>query len=156
MSVPPSVAAALLAWAAATDNRNPENESAALAWAEALDARVNIPDGKAAINAHRATSADWLMPSHVNAGVRAIRRARIDGMSTPQPPAELDGDPVREIAWGRAYVTAIANGSSEPVADLEACQVVYVTRSTAQALPAPVDRLVSQVAYTTRIPRRNT
>lgn len=131
MPVHPSVAAALLAYAASTDNRT-VTEEAARGWADALDAKVNLADGKAAIAAHRTRSADWLMPAHVNAGVLAIRRARLDAMQTPQPPSSLDGHPAREIAWQRAYRDAIGSGAAADEAMAVACE------SVGTAAPSPV------------------
>src|SRR5690606_26424831 len=87
MPTSPAIAAALLAYAAATDNRN-VTEEAARGWAAALDERVTPADGKAAIDTHRATSTDWLMPAHVNAEVRRIRKARADAMAEVNPPAD--------------------------------------------------------------------
>ncbi len=104
MPIHPAEAAGLLAYAAATDNRE-VTETAAHAWAAALDDKVTPRDGKAAIDAHRSTSTDWLMPAHINAEVRRIRRARLDGMETPQPPEALDGIPAREPFPGRPHMT---------------------------------------------------
>ena len=120
MSVHPSIAAGLLAWAAATDNRE-VTESAAIAWADALDDRVTITDGKAAITAHRAASGDWLMPSHVNAGVRKIRRDRLENAGTPQPPTSLDGHTGREKAWRLLWQRAIGDGHTTDEAVTIAC-----------------------------------
>lgn len=142
MPVPPSTAAALLAWASATDNRDPDNETAARAWADALDDDVTIADGKAAISAHRASTDAWLMPSHINAGVRAIRRQRLDRMTTPQPPETLDGSPVRELAWQRAYRAAIGDGRTEGEAMAAACTAVGIpTPAPTVTAPRPVEAL---------------
>lgn len=134
MAVHPSIAAGLLAWASATDNRE-VTEAASIAWAEALDDRVTLPDGKAAITAHRSRSGEWLMPSHVNAGVHAIRKARLDAMQTPQPPEALDGHPRRELAWQRAYREAVGDGYSARDAMDLACATVNIPVQP-PALPA--------------------
>lgn len=125
MPVHPSIAAGLLSWAAATDNREVTKE-AAIAWSEALDDRVTLADGKAAISAHRSTTSDYLMPSHVNAGVRSIRKTRLDNMQTPQPPEALDGSPAREMAWQREYRRAIGDGATEVQAMQASCAALGV------------------------------
>jgi hypothetical protein len=123
MTVSHTVAAALLMYAAATDNRQPSAE-AAIGWANALNSHVSINDGKAAIDAHRATSTDWLMPAHVNAGVRAIRRRRTDAIGGMNPPPELDV--ADTIVWARSYVLAIGDGEEHQAAQKRACAAVGV------------------------------
>ncbi len=125
MPIHPAEAAGLLSYAAATDNRE-VTETAAHAWAAALDDKVTPRDGKAAIDAHRSTSVDWLMPAHINAEVRRIRRQRLDGMETPQPPEALDGIPARELAWQREYRRAVGDGSTEADALTAACNAVGI------------------------------
>lgn len=125
MAVHPSIAAGLLAWAAATDNRE-VTETAAIAWAEALDSRVTLADGKAAISAHRAETSDYLMPAHVNRGVLAIRRDRLERMETPQPPQGLDGHPGRELTWQREYRRAVGSGATADQAMAAACEALGV------------------------------
>lgn len=126
MPAPRSVAAALLAYAAATDNRE-VNESAAAAWADILDEHVTLADGKQAIIAHRRTSTDYLMPIHVNAGVRAIRKARTDTIAdTEIPPAQLADSPARALAWTREFRRAIGDGVGRDAATVRACAAVGV------------------------------
>lgn len=150
MPAPRSVAAALLAYAAATDNRE-VNESAAAAWADILDEHVNLADGKQAIIAHRRTSTDYLMPIHVNAGVRAIRKARTDTIAdTEVPPAALDEHPARALAWTREYRRAIGDGELPEVAVKRACDAVGVE------VPAQIEgaRTMPEVGHLVRgVPR---
>jgi hypothetical protein len=126
MTVSPAIAAVLLAYAAATDNRI-ITEEAARAWADVLDDHVTPADGKAAIIAHRRTSTDYLMPIHVNAGVRAIRRGRTERIGTEEvPPAELAENPARALAWSREYRRAIGDGEEHASAERRACESVGV------------------------------
>ena len=125
MPVSHTVAAALLMYAAATDNRQPSAE-AAIGWANALDERVNPEDGKAAIDAHRATSTDWLLPAHVNAEVRRIRKARADAMGVVNPPAELADRPALENNWKREYARAICDGEEPAAATKRACDALGI------------------------------
>jgi hypothetical protein len=124
--VSPAVGAALLAYAAATDNRE-VTEEAARAWADVLDDHVTPGDGKAAIIAHRRSSTDYLMPIHVNAGVRAIRRARTERIGIDEiPPAELAEQPARALGWTREYRRAIGDGETPDAATKRACEAVGV------------------------------
>lgn len=125
MAVSPVIASALLMYAAATDNRQP-SEEAARAWAAALGDHVSITDGKAAIDAHRAVSTDWLMPAHINAEVRRIRKTRTDTIGKVNPPAELADRPHVENTWKREYANAIGDGEEPDSATKRACAVVGV------------------------------
>jgi hypothetical protein len=126
MTVSHTVAAALLMYAAATDNRQPSAE-AAIGWANALDERVNPEDGKAAIDTHRSTSTDWLLPAHVNAEVRRLRKARTDAIGADEvPPAELAEKPARALGWTREYRRAIGDGETPERAEARACDAVGV------------------------------
>lgn len=132
MPVSPAVGAALLAYAAATDNRE-VTEEAARAWADVLDDTVTPADGKAAIIAHRRSSTDYLMPLHVNAGVRAIRKQRTDAMGPVNPPAELADRPHVENTWKREYARAIGDGETPEVATERACRALDIP------VPAQID-----------------
>lgn len=126
MPVPPAVAAGLLAYAAATDNRT-VTEEAARAWADVLDDHVTLADGKAAIIAHRRASGEYLMPLHVNLGVRAIRRARTDRIGDAEvPPPALDEQPARAAAWSREFRRAIGDGCDAGTAEVRACHAVGI------------------------------
>lgn len=125
MPASPTVAAALLMYAAATDNRQPSAE-AAIGWANALDERVTLADGKAAIDAHRTTSTDWLMPAHINAEVRRIRKNRADAIGDVNPPAELADRPALENTWKREYARAVCDGELPEAAMKRACDALDI------------------------------
>ena len=134
MTVPASVAAGLLGYAASTDNRDASSEEAARGWAAALDEHVSLTDGKIAIDRHRATSTDWLMPAHINAEVRRIRRSRTEKIGSDElPPADLDDQPARAITWTREYRCAIGDGHEPDVAEKLACAAVGI------AVPAQIE-----------------
>lgn len=110
----PAEAAALLAVAAAFDNRKPDAD-AAMAWALALeDARFE--DCRDSIVAHYRTSREWIMPSDVLQGVQGVRFARLDkfyrilGRNHLLPPAHLADDPAGEQRWTNVMVNRICNG----------------------------------------------
>jgi len=132
MPVPNTVAAALLMYAAATDNRQPSAE-AAIGWANALDERVTAEDGKAAIDTHRATSTDWLLPAHINAEVRRIRKGRADTIGDVHPPAELADRPALENTWKREYARAVCDGETPEAATKRACDALDIP------VPAQID-----------------
>lgn len=126
MPVSPATGAALLAYAAATDNRE-VTEEAARAWADVLDDTVTLRDGKAAIIAHRRSSTDYLMPIHVNTEVRRIRRTRTDAIGAEEiPPAELAESPARALGWTREYRRARGDGAEHQAAEARACAAVGV------------------------------
>lgn len=102
-------AAALLGIAAAFDNRKPDAD-AAKAWSVALDG-FRFEDVRDVIVAHYRTSNEWLMPSHIITAVKRIRAKRIADTVLPEPPAELDGDPVATNAWIAATRRAIGDGN---------------------------------------------
>lgn len=145
MPVPNTTAAALLMYAAATDNRQPSAE-AAIGWANALDERVTPEDGKAAIDAHRATSTDWLLPAHINTEVRRIRKARADAIGDVNPPAELADKPALENTWKREYARAVCDGETPDVAVKRACDALDIAVPLQlEAVPRPeaVKRLMA-------------
>lgn len=125
MPVHPAVAAALLSWASATDNREVTPE-ASIAWADALDDHVTLEDGKAAITAHRRSSTDWLMPLHVNTEVRRIRKIRTDAIGDVNPPGELADRPALENSWKREYARATGDGELPDAAYKRACDALGI------------------------------
>lgn len=125
MPVHPAVAAALLSWASATDNREVTPE-ASIAWADALDDVVTLEDGKAAITAHRRSSTDWLMPLHVNTEVRRIRKIRTDAIGDVNPPGVLSDRPALENSWKREYARAIGDGETPDAATKRACDALGI------------------------------
>ena len=90
-------AAALLAVAAAFDNRKPDAD-AAQAWAIAL-ANYEFNSCRDAVVAHYRESREWLMPADVTSRVRVIAAERMRPFGTLVPPAELQGDLEREREW---------------------------------------------------------
>lgn len=126
MPVRPEIAAALLSWAAAFDNRE-VTRTAAIAWAEALDDCVTPEDGKAAITTHARTSSEYLKPLHVNTEVRRIRKERTDRIGMDEtPPAELAENPARALGWTREYRRAIGDGETPDAATKRACDAVGI------------------------------
>ena len=105
-------AAALLGIAAAFDNRKPDPD-AAKAWSVALDG-FRFEDCRDVIVAHYRGSSDWLMPSHIIAGVKRIRSKRLEEAPPLIPPAELDGDPIKTNAWLKVWRRRIADGDPAP------------------------------------------
>lgn len=123
MPVPPEIAAALLSWAAAFDNRE-VTRTAAIAWGDALDDVVTLEDGKAAITNHARTSSEYLKPIHINTEVRRIRKQRTDAIGELNPPADLDV--ADDIAWLRSYVRAIGDGKTPEAATEHACRALGI------------------------------
>lgn len=106
-------AAALLAVAAAFDNRKPDAD-AAQAWAIALDG-LRFTDCRDAIVAHYRATSDWLMPAMVIGHVRRVRDARIKAYGVISPPLDLDPDDTGAYArWGAYAYEAVANGEEIP------------------------------------------
>lgn len=128
MTVPASTAAALIAKAAAFDNRT-VTEVAAAAWAEALDDYVTLADGAAAVSAHYAETRDWIMPSNINARVRKIRRNRADVAPTPPAPPVLL-DTAEDIAWRRHWLDAITAGATPEQAETVANEAHGIDTAT--------------------------
>lgn len=110
----PAEAAALLAVAAAFDNRKPDAD-AATAWALALDGR-RFEDCRDAIVAYYRKSREWVMPSDMLEGVSAIRNGRISAFWRASghvyllPPAHLADDPAGEQRWSAEMLRRIADG----------------------------------------------
>lgn len=146
MPVNPEIAAALLSWAAAFDNRE-VTRTAAIAWAEALDDVVNLADGKAAITQHARNSSEYLKPLHVNAEVRRIRKERVERIGDGGiPPAELADKHYVEAAWRREFARAIGDGDQFDTAEKRACAAVGVE------VPAVIEggRAMPAVGHLTR------
>jgi hypothetical protein len=126
-------AAALLGIAAAFDNRKPDAD-AAKAWSVALDG-FRFEDCRDVIVAHYRGSSDWLMPSHIIAGVKRIRAKRIADVGDLTPPDfNPAGDPLlelsalaRERAWFADMRRRIGDGE----------QVVTDARGITQARNMP-------------------
>jgi hypothetical protein len=119
----PQEASALLAVAAAFDNRKPDPD-AAMAWSLALTGLPFIDCRNAIVDHYRRTT-EWLMPAHVLELVKRVRDKRIaDHSAELTPPPECregdahrdwlreakrrlgDGEPVEAIAWTDPDATA--------------------------------------------------
>jgi hypothetical protein len=107
----PAEAAALLAVAAAFDNRRPDAD-AAQAWSLALHG-YRFEDCRDVIVQHYRTTGDWLMPHHVLTAVKKMRTKRLDEAVEPPPPPDLT--PLETLAWLKDIRRRIANG--EDVSD---------------------------------------
>ena len=112
----PSEAAALLAVAAAFDNRKPDPD-AAKAWAVALEG-YRFEDARDAIVRHFRSTSEYLLPVHVIRGVKAIRKQRLD--DHPLPPVPAGKTDAEELAWKRDMRDRIANGEVFPIPELPA------------------------------------
>jgi hypothetical protein len=110
----PAEAAALLAVAAAFDNRKPDAD-AAQAWSLALDG-LRFHDCRDVIVTHYQRSGDWLMPHHVISGVRRLRDKRIAEAGDLTPPANLST--AATIAWLKDAKRRIGDGEAR--AEVEA------------------------------------
>ena len=110
----PAEAAALLAVAAAFDNRKPDAD-AAQAWAMALDG-LRFEDCRDVIVAHYRRTREWIMPSDVIAGVKQVRAKRILDFGPIDPPTSLDPDDTGAYArWVTDTRRRIADGElTEP------------------------------------------
>lgn len=93
--------------AAAMFDRRTVGEADAEAWL-AVVGDLPFTDALAAVRAHYTDSTDWLMPAHVRARVRAMRRDRLERTPLPAPAPELD--PVRYRQSLLASIAALADG----------------------------------------------
>lgn len=109
-------AAALLAVAAAFDNRKPDPD-AATAWAAALgDYEFN--SCRDAVVAHYRESREWIMPADVVSRVRIIAIERMRPFGTLVPPQHLQGDPAEEMKWRLWARDEIMSGRAKRPADI--------------------------------------
>lgn len=102
----------LLARIAVGDNRQVDHATIAM-WHEVVS-DLDFTDACEAVRRHRMTSADYLLPVHVRAGVKRIREERIDKHLKEIPPYP-DPDDVRgAIEWERQWRKRIADGEVPP------------------------------------------
>lgn len=103
-------AVALLHLASGFDNRKPDKDNTR-AWAAVL-ADVDFEDAQTAIINHYRTNSDWIMPSDVVAGVRAIESERLAQapnvyeLEPPRSVTDLDGE-----AFDAAYLAWVQETS---------------------------------------------
>jgi len=131
-----SEVAKLLAMASAFDNRS-VGEANVSAWAAALAPDMPFPDAAEAVRQHFATTSDYLMPVHVNAYVRQLRRLRVSACQTvPEIPPDLHQ--AQERDWLHWFWNAVKAADADPnsVADRH----LRIVRSTEQLTPRP-DRI---------------
>lgn len=106
----PAEAAALLAIAAAYDNRKPDAD-AATAWALALE-DYDFADCRTAVVQHYRESRVWMMPVDVIEGVRKIRSQRLDRFGAIRlPPEELRDDLNAQHEWMNRVRAGVLDGS---------------------------------------------
>lgn len=105
----------LLAKAALVDNRKVTPE-VIMAWAEPLR-HVPLDAGMWALNRHRATSTEWLIPAHIVAGAREYRKwfrqqqAKQQAIAAAPPRVEPPPPWVREWLDGlKAKDAAVLDG----------------------------------------------
>lgn len=110
----PAEAAALLAIAAAFDNRKPDAD-AATAWAAALHG-FRFEDCREAVIQHFRASSDWLMPAAVAAGVRRIRNDRVRAFGPYNVPSGLEAGEYHALI--RATTRRIADGDLTDPAEI--------------------------------------
>jgi hypothetical protein len=95
--VTPAETARLLAAAQAFDRRT-VGEMDVIAWHKAIGA-LDFTDAVEAVARHYAESRDWIMPSDVAAGVRAIRNERASQVhhEVRELPSRFEDDVTRDI-----------------------------------------------------------
>ena len=128
----PQEAAALLATAAAYDNRKPDAD-AAQAWALVLDGLPWV-DCRDAIVAHYRASSEWLMPAAVRAAVQKVRDKRIAEVVLT-PPRKLTDE--QERAWLAEARRRVADG--ETLEDVHQDRKKYpeLAAKVAELMPRP-------------------
>ena len=121
-------------------------EGQAAVWADALTdvSYVTAQEVARQMAAARTSTQRWVTPGDIRDAVARIRKSRTSDIRTPEPPTTIDPDDVAaQIAWNRAYVTAIGDGLSPDVADLTACEALGVVRPTIEVAPRPVAALAA-------------
>lgn len=137
--------AALLAYAAARDNRK-EDRAAVEAWFEDLG-DLPFEDCKTAVRQHFQTSDDYLMPVHIRSIVQAIRgeRVRAAGDLGDRIPVHIrqmegtEGD-MAEIAWKQEVARRIGDG--ELVDDI--APRLQLVRGGAEQIKAITERMARE------------
>lgn len=132
----------LLAFAAIYDNRKAADPDV-LAWLKAIG-DLPYADAEDAVAAHYGETTERIMPGHVRARVKAMRRERLERAPLPPPSGELADQSgryqkilqarIKQIADGKDLRNAIAAGPREgdPPAEWQA-------RKAAVTPPPPPD-----------------
>jgi hypothetical protein len=100
----------------ASYDRRKTGDAVTIAWYQVLG-DLRYDDCIAAVIAHYAETADWIMPAHIRQRVREARNQRILDAGIPAPPPDLDS-----LAYGpalRAAATALAD-RRDPEAAMQA------------------------------------
>lgn len=97
-------------------------------WADALSdvSYVTAQEVVRSMAATRTTDQRWVTPGDVRAEVARIRKVRTSALGVFYPPAELDDDVPKAIAWQRAYVEAIGDGETPDAATKRACDAIGI------------------------------
>lgn len=83
---------------------------------ERLTGDLAFPDARAAVEAYYREHREWIMPSDVREGVKAIRQARLDAAGPTEIPPELASRPLEAREWLQRTRDAIADGRQPPKA----------------------------------------
>jgi hypothetical protein len=142
-------AAALLAVAAAFDNRKPDAD-AAMAWAAALH-DVRFEDARDAVVAHYRKSSDWLMPAMVTARVSEQVSARHRRFGPLIPPTSLEGDVDKEREWFQWAFAEVSSGRAQTPDDVRMDNTAHYKQRDIRELGIDSDaeprRLANPVAH---------
>lgn len=122
-------------------------EGQAEVWADAL----SDVDGQTGLQAAREIARNHtsdkraVVPGDIRALVSTIRRQRLQGAPSPNPPDELADDPKKFQRWIKLRQWAIGNGMDYEAADVYADQQSGVERSVLPAVPRPPE--LSQTVF---------
>lgn len=83
---------------------------------ETLIGDLAFPDAAAAVIAYYRDNREWIMPSDVRHGVKAIRQARLDAAGPTDIPPELADQPIEAREWLQRTRDAIADGADPQMA----------------------------------------
>lgn len=104
--------ALLLGLCASFDSRT-VGEADTLAWHDVLG-DLPLHDAKTAVKAHYANTRDWIMPADVRAGVKRLRRDRVEHADVKFEPTCDPDDPRAYIRQLRAHRRAFGDGNPPP------------------------------------------
>lgn len=102
--------AKVLTLAAAVDRRLVDEVTIA-AWHD-LIGHLDFTDACEAVRVHRRRSAEYLLPAHVVAGVRDIRRARLAACPDPLPDVDPDDVAAFQAARRRLIRSLASSGTN--------------------------------------------
>lgn len=93
----------------ASYDRRTLGDSDGEAW-EAAIGDLTFADSRLAVIAHYRESREWIMPSDVRHGVKAIRQARLDAAGDIAIPEHLADRPIEARDWLQNARNAVADG----------------------------------------------